>query len=80
MIITFKNVKGYCEGKEIQSQNHRIAEIGRDLWRSSNPSICYEYGQLKQVARGHVLLGFEYLQGWKHHNLSGKPVPVFNHP
>lgn len=38
MIITFKNVKGYCEGKETQSQYHIIAEIGRNLWRSSNPS------------------------------------------
>lgn len=79
--ITFKNVKKLLqERKEIQSQNHRIYEIGRDLWRSSNPRTCYEYSQLKQVAQGHVLLCFEYLQWETHHKLSGKPVPVFNPP
>lgn len=80
MIITFKNVKGYCEGKEIQSQNHRIVEISGELWRSPDPSPCKEYSQLKQVVQGHVLLGFEYLKGWRHHNLSGKPMPVFDLP
>lgn len=63
MKITFKNVKKLLqERKELQSQNHRIYEIGRDLWRSSNLSTYYEYSQLKQVAQGHVLLCFEYLQ------------------
>lgn len=27
MIITIRNVKGCYEGKEIQSQNHRIVEM-----------------------------------------------------
>lgn len=70
--------KATAERKEIQSQNHRIYEIGRDFWGSSNPSTCCEYSQLKQVLQGHVLLCFEYIQGQRQYNLSGKPVPVFN--
>lgn len=80
MIITIRNVKGCYEGKEIQSQNHRIVEMIGELWRSPDPSPCNEYNQQKQVAQGHVLLDFEYLKGWRHHNLSGKPMPVFNLP
>ena len=25
-------------------------------------------------------MAFEYVQGWKHHNLPEKPVPVLGHP
>jgi len=27
----------------------------------------------------HVHLGFEYLRGWRHYSLFGKPVPVFDY-
>lgn len=36
-------------------------------------------GQEQQTAQGHVQSAVEYLQGWRFHNLSGQPVPVFDH-
>lgn len=36
----------------MQSQNHRIAEIGRGIWRSSNPGTRYKYSQLKPYLVG----------------------------
>lgn len=60
-----------------QPQNHRLVEVGRNLCRSKYvPSL--KQCQLLQVAQGCVLLGFEYLQGWSFHHLSGQPVLMFN--
>lgn len=36
-------------------------------------------GQEQQAAQGRVQSAFEYLQGRRLHNLSGQPVPVFDH-
>ena len=33
------------------SQNHRMVEVGRDLWRSSSTTPLLKQGPLKQVAQ-----------------------------
>jgi len=58
------------------AQNHRLTEVGRDLWRSSGPTPLIKQGHLEPVVQDHVQTGFEYLQGWRLHSLSGKPVLV----
>lgn len=52
------------------SEHHGVAEVGRDLWRSSAPT---------SEQQGHVQSAPEYLQEQRLHNLSGQPVPVFDH-
>jgi len=37
-------------------------------------------GQLQQVDQDGVQLTFEYLQGWRLHNLSGQSVPLLSLP
>uniref|UniRef100_A0A8C0ES58 receptor protein-tyrosine kinase n=1 Tax=Bubo bubo TaxID=30461 RepID=A0A8C0ES58_BUBBB len=37
-------------------------------------------GHLELVAHNHIQTAFEYLQGWRLHNLPGQPVPVLGHP
>lgn len=44
----------------------------RHLWR---PSTAAE-----SVAQDHVQLGFDRLQGWRCHSLSGQPLPGFDPP
>lgn len=42
--------------------NHRIIEVGKDLWRSPHPTPpCSQEDQLEQIAHGHVQLGFDGL-------------------
>ena len=57
-----------------------MAEVGRDLWKSSGPTPLLKLGHLKPVAQGHVQTAFEYLQGGRLHNLSGQTLPVLSHP
>jgi len=59
---------------------HRMAEVGRDLWRSSGPSPLLKQDHLEQVAQDHVQMASEYLQGWRLHSLFGQPLPVHTHP
>lgn len=61
-------------------KSHRIADVGRDLWRSATPALPLKLGQLEQTAQKPLQSGFEYLQGWSFHRLSGKPVWVFGCP
>ena len=60
------------------SQNHKMV-FGRELWRSPGLNPLLKQGHLELVAQDHVQTVFEYLQGWRLHNLSGKPVPVLSH-
>ena len=53
----------------IERQNHPVPEVDRH---------CRQ-GQIEEVARDHVQLGFEYLQRWTPYHLDGKPVPLFDH-
>lgn len=41
-------------------------------------SLCLDWGQLRQTARGCIQSGFDYLQWWGCHNLSGQPVLMFD--
>lgn len=52
-----------------KSHNHRMAEVGRDVWRSSSttpPFLCNEH-----IAQEGIQVGIEYLQSRRHHYLSG---------
>ena len=60
--------------------NHRLVEVGQDLWTSSGPTPLLRQGHLEPVAQDRVQVAFEYLQGGRLHNLSGQPVPVLSHP
>lgn len=62
----------------IFSQNHRNVEAGRHLWRLPSLSSCSKMSQLEQVSQDCVPSGFKYLQKWRHHNITEKPVWVFN--
>jgi len=66
--------------KKIESQNHRMVGVGRDLWRSSRPPPLPKQGLLQQAAQDLVQVGFEYLQRRRLHNPSGQPVPMLCHP
>jgi len=57
-----------------------MVEAGRHFWRSSGPISLLHQGHLEPVAQDHVQTAFEYLQGWRLHNLSGQPVPQPRHP
>ena len=62
------------------SQNHGMAEVGRDLWRSSSPTPLPKQGHLERIAQDCVQMAFEYLQGWRLHKVCGQPVPLLGHP
>ena len=64
----------------IDSQNHRMLGVGRDLCESSSPTPVPKQGHLEQIAQDLVQAGLEYLQRRRIHNLSGQPVPVLRHP
>uniref|UniRef100_A0A8B9PTS4 Tectonin beta-propeller repeat containing 2 n=1 Tax=Apteryx owenii TaxID=8824 RepID=A0A8B9PTS4_APTOW len=70
----------FCLSLNNQSQNHRIAEVGRDLWRSSSPTPLLKQGHLEHIVQDRIQACFEYLQRRRLHNLSGQPVPVLCHP
>lgn len=42
-------------------------------------SVVHKQGQLQQVAWDYVWTAFEYLHRRKFQNLSGQPVPLFDH-
>lgn len=52
-----------CHYNRQNLQNYRTVEAGRDFWRYLVQPSGSENDQQKQVAQGHVQLGFEYLQG-----------------
>ena len=60
---------------DTESQIHTITEWLR-LDRSSGDHLvqllCSEQGHMQHSAQDCVQSGFEYLQGWRLHNLSGK--------
>jgi len=62
------------------SQNHRMAEVGRDLCSLSGPPSLPKQGHLKQVAQAHGLTAFEYLQAQRINKFPVQPVPVLSHP
>lgn len=55
------------------SQNHRVAEAGRDPQRSSGSSTLLKQGHLEPVRQELVQVYFDCLQGCKLHSLPGHP-------
>ena len=53
--------------------------VGKDLWRSSSPTLLPKQGQLEQAAQDHVQVGLEYLLRRRLHNPSRQPLPVLCH-
>ena len=69
-----------CEGdSHIESQNHRIVGVGRDLCGSSSPTLLPKQGHLQQAAQDLVQADLEHLQR-RLHNLPGQPGPGLCHP
>ena len=66
-------------------RNHRMACVGRDPQDHQVPTPSHRQGcqhphlLLDQVAQCFIQPGFEHLQGWDIHNLSGQPVPAPHH-
>lgn len=52
----------------------------RGLWTASVPTPWLKQGHQKQVARDHIHVAFEDLQGGKLQSSSGQPVLVLRHP
>ena len=61
------------------SQNHRMVEVGKDLWRSSGPTPCSSRATQSQLPR---TMFRRYLNIAKEgdHNLLQQPVPGLSHP
>jgi len=63
-----------------------MVEVGRDFWRSYDPTPTQ--ASLLRAASPAALsksiqpcqMDFENLQGWRLHNLNGKPLSMFSHP
>ena len=64
----------------LESQNHRMVGVGRDLCGSSSPDLLPKQGHLQRAAQDLVQAGLEYLQRRRLHNLPGQPVPGLRHP
>lgn len=58
-----------------EPQNHRMAEVGGDPWRSSGPTPWFKQGHVKPATRNYVQTAFQYLQRGSIHKLSGQVVP-----
>lgn len=58
------------------SQKHRIAEVGRDLQRSSKSNSTSNSGSLQQVTQASIQAGSEYFQRRRSHYICGWPLPV----
>jgi len=61
-----------------ESQNHRTAEVGKDVWSLSGPTLI-QAEHLQQGAQYHIQMDFDYLRE-RFHRLSGQPVPALHHP
>jgi len=40
-----------------------MVEVGRGLWRSSDPTLVLKQGYLELIAQYHIQTAFEYVQG-----------------
>jgi len=62
------------------TQNHRMVEVERDLWRSSGPTPLLKQGDLELAAQDHDQTASKHLQGGRLHNHFGPSVPVLGRP
>ena len=61
-------LQSICPGQgRDPSQNHRKAEVGKDLWRSSGPTPLLRQGHLDPDAQDNVQTAFQYFQRWRLH-------------
>lgn len=58
------------------AESQKGSEFGESLVHPT----CSKQNQLEQVYEGPAQLHFKYPRRWKPLNLSGQPVPVFDHP
>jgi len=60
----------------------REGKVGRDLQRSSSPTARTIQGhqKLEHVIKGIVQMPLKHCQAWGIRHLSGKPLPVSDHP
>ena len=52
-----------------------MAEVGRELWRSSGPTPCLKQGHLALAAQARVQMAHDCLQGWRVHHSVGNLCP-----
>lgn len=57
-----------------------MVEVGKDMWRLSGLTPVPSQGHLELVSQKQVQMAFEYLQGWRLHNIPGQFMPVLIHP
>jgi len=71
-----QTAKGLCfhEAVSESSQNHRMADSGGTSGSHPIQDPWLMQGYLETVAQDHVQTAFEYLQGWRLHNLSRQPM------
>lgn len=61
----------------LDSQTHRIIQVGSHWWRSPTPTSCSVEAQLELAAQ--CWLNFWCPQGWMFNNLSKQLIPIFDH-
>lgn len=67
----------YCAVTKSSSSDHRITEWLKLAATSGNHLVQFpmlKQGHAHQVAQGHILWCFQYLQRWRLHSLSEQPV------
>ena len=79
-IVKVMTINVYLLWKTIESQNHRMFQVGRDFCGWTSPTPLPKQGHLQQAAQDLVQAGLEYLQRRRLHNLPGQPVPVLRQP
>jgi len=65
----------------VESLNHRMVWVGRDLQRSSSAAHCHRQGHLSldQVTQRRIQPDLKHFQWQGIHNFSRHPVPVYDH-
>lgn len=58
----------------IHQREQRVAEVRRNVWRSSTPKPSSKQGHLQQVGQDLHLWSSKCLLGWRIHNFSERPV------
>ena len=64
----------------LKSQNHRMVEVGKEFWRSSDPTSLLKQCSLEHNTQDCIQIAFEYLWVRGIHNLSEQLIPVLCHP
>lgn len=57
------------------NQSHRMAEVGRNLWGSSCPTVLLQQGHLESVVQDQAQTVFKYLPGCRMHSCGWVLLP-----